>query len=428
VSLSDVSVSSSWSASVTENRCRLSPGVLVRISSSVKVMRFSSTAESPLSVVSPDPSGGAPSALSVKSEEVRSLRLIAAAAVLACVLAGSAAPAGTPTTRWRVLPGHLLLGTPAWYSPQRNPPLPLVLSPHARGGDPEKNARRWGDLPGRKGLIVLAPALEGRVLGETRAWGYPPAIDKLLAAPAAARASRPWLRWDADRVYAAGFSMGGQESLLALARRPDVFAAVAVADSVTDFYRRWYEFPLSPLTRAEQAKATRELGGTPARVWWLYARRSPAQFARTIAFSGVALQIWWNPHEDVVVHQGTTQSAAFVRQLRRLNPAAPVEPIVHSRPHGEVFRSSTSLPAMVDFLLAHRRQGTPARFSYRSWHPRAQIWGWRFRAGHVGRGFWRIQDASDGGFQVWSPSWLVVTPPRMRPFRFPGGHFSVTLD
>jgi pimeloyl-ACP methyl ester carboxylesterase len=360
---------------------------------------------------------------------VRSLRLIIAAALLGCVLAGSAAPANTEATRWRVLPGHLLMGAPAWYSPDRNPPLPLVLSPHARGGDPEKNARRWGDLPGRKGLIVLIPALKGRVLGETRAWGYPPAIAKLLDAPEAARRALPWLRWDADRVYAAGFSMGGQESLLALARRPDLFAAVAVADSVTDFVRRWSEFPLSPLTRAEQAKATLELGGTPAQVGWLYERRSPAQFARTIAFSGVPLQIWWNPHENVVVHQGTTQSAGFVRLLRRLNPDAPVEPVVHSRPHGHVFRSSASLPEIVDFLLAHRRKGPPAAgFSYRSWLPRARIWGWSFRSGDVGHGFWRIQDASTHGFQAWSSSWLVVTPPGMRPLRLSPGHVSVIFD
>jgi hypothetical protein len=197
---------------------------------------------------------------------------------------------------------------------------------------------------------------------------------------------------------------------------------------VTNFYRRWSEFPLSPLTRAEQAKATRELGGTPAHVGWLYLRRSPVTFARTIAFSGVPLQIWWNPHEDVVVHQATTQSGAFVRLLRRLNPEAPVDPVVHERPHGEVFRSSGSLPDIVDFLLAHRRSPAPAGFSYRSWQPNVRVWDWSFRSGDVGRGFWRIQNASEHGFQVWSPSWLVVTPPGKRPLRFPGGHFSVMID
>jgi hypothetical protein len=171
------------------------------------------------------------------------------------------------------------------------------------------------------------------------------------------------------------------------------------------------------------------VGGAPAQVGWLYERRSPASFARTIAFSGVPLQIWWNPREDVVIHQGTTQSAAFVRLLRRLNPGVPVEPIVHSHPHGEVFRSSSSLPAMVDFLLAHKRTGPPpAGFSYRSWRPRIHVWGWSFRSGNVGHGFWRIDGASARGFRVFSLAPLAVTPPGMRTMRFPPGRHAVVFD
>jgi hypothetical protein len=222
--------------------------------------------------------------------------------------------------------------------------------------------------------------------------------------------------------------MGGQESLLLLARRPDLFAAVAVADSVTDFLRRWYEFPLSPLTRAEQAKATRELGGTPRQVPWLYRRRSPVEFARTIAFSGVPLQIWWNPKEDVVVHQQTTQSGAFARLLLRLNPAAPVEPVVHSLPHGEDFRASHSLPAMVDFLLAHRREGPPPTgFSYVSWQRSARVWGWSFRSGNVGHGFWRVDGATAAELRSSSPSWLVARPPGGHAVRLPPGRHVVRL-
>jgi hypothetical protein len=352
-------------------------------------------------------------------------------ALLLLVAAVAAAPAHA-ATRWRVLHlgahDKLLVGTPAWYSRADNPPLPLVISPHARGGNPARNARRWGDLPGRKGLIVLDPTLRGRVLGETRAWGYPPAITRLVETPQVARRLLPWLRWDPDRVYAAGFSMGGQESLLALARRPDLFAAVSVADSVTDFRRRWYEWPASPLARTEQPKATREVGGTPARFPWLYERRSPAAFAHTIGFSGVPVQLWWNPREQVVIHQGTTQSGAFARELERLNPQAPVEGVVHHHEHGWVFRATNGLPQMVDFLLAHRRRGPPAGgFSYVSWRARARVWGWTFRSGLVGHGFWRIDGATADGFRTVSPARLVVTPPGGKAIRLPPGRHVVRL-
>jgi pimeloyl-ACP methyl ester carboxylesterase len=324
-----------------------------------------------------------------------------------------ASPAEAGTTRWRELPGQLRVGTPGWYSPARNPALPLVIAPHARSGDPRRNARRWGDLPGSRRLIVLAPPSTGRVEAKARAWGYPPSIAKLARTPRIVRRFLPWLRWDPDRVYTAGFSMGAQQSLLLLARRPDLFAAAAVADSLVDFLRRWYEFPHSPLARAEQPKATREVGGTPARVPWLYRRRSPITFARTIAFSGVPVQLWWNPRERLIINQGTTQSGRLWRLTRRLNPEASINAVVHRAPHGEVFRSTHSLSKMVDFLLTHERAGPPRRgFSYVSWLRRIGIWRWDIRSGDVGRGFWRIDSASDAGFQSSSPSWLTVRPPR----------------
>src|SRR6266508_2744261 len=129
------------------------------------------------------------------------------AAALFVLLATSwaaASSADTPAMRWRTLhvAGQVLLvGTPAWYSPARHPALPLVISPHARGGDPFKNARRWGDLPGRREFIVIAPTVRGRVFGPMRAWGYPPAITRLARSPAVARSRLAWLRWDRDRVY-----------------------------------------------------------------------------------------------------------------------------------------------------------------------------------------------------------------------------------
>jgi poly(3-hydroxybutyrate) depolymerase len=356
-------------------------------------------------------------------------RLFLGGLLVAAVAATGSSAAEQPLTRWRTLhvDGQaLLVGAPAWYSRTNNPPLPLVISPHARGGSAARNARRWGDLPGQRDFIIVAPSLKGRVLDETRTWGYPPAISRLADSPRLARRLLPWLRWDPERVYAAGFSMGGQEALLLLARRPDLLAAVSVADSVTDFVRRWYEFPLSPLTRAEQAKATRELGGTPRRVPWLYRRRSPTTFARTIAFSGVPVQLWWNPREDVVVHQATTQSGAFARVLERLG--APVFPVVHSQPHGEVFRAANSLGEMVQFLLAHRRAGPPARgFSYASWRRRATVWGWTFRSGDVGHGFWRVDGVTSAGFRSSSSTWLVVRPPGGRTVRVAPGRHVVRL-
>ena len=86
----------------------------------------------------------------------------------------------------------------------------------------------------------------------------------------------PWLRIDPRRVYAFGTSMGGQETLLLLARHPSLLAGAAAFDPVTnmanryrDFGRlacnsrclgRWHDSIGSGLRRL----AREEIGGTPS--------------------------------------------------------------------------------------------------------------------------------------------------------------------
>src|SRR6476659_9373832 len=44
---------------------------------------------------------------------------------------------------------------PAWYGPDNNPVLPVVISPHGRGGSGLSNARFWGDLPAQGGFGLI---------------------------------------------------------------------------------------------------------------------------------------------------------------------------------------------------------------------------------------------------------------------------------
>src|SRR5439155_23146984 len=122
-----------------------------------------------------------------------------------------------------------------------HPSLPVVISPHGRGGTARGNAQRWGDLPGRLGVIVLDAGISGRRL-QPDSWAWPPEIDELARLPGLVRRRLPYLRLDPRRVYAAGDSMGGQEALMVLVRHPRLLAAVAAADPVTNFLERQRQF------------------------------------------------------------------------------------------------------------------------------------------------------------------------------------------
>jgi poly(3-hydroxybutyrate) depolymerase len=242
---------------------------------------------------------------------------------------------------------------PASYGPHHHPRIPLVISPHGRGVKGRANLRLWGRLPADGSFAVVSPNGHGRVL-PGMSWGYPGQIDDLARMPAILRRTLPWLKIDRSRIYAVGGSMGGQESLLLLARHPKLLAGVAAFDSVTDFaaqYRNFRQFSChlpscrqnwdGPLGRTLRALARAEVGGTPKTARRAFARRSPITYGHKIAFSGVALQLWWSVNDDVVPEQNSSRLAS---QILALNPNAPLDEYVGFWRHSAEMRASTRLP------------------------------------------------------------------------------------
>jgi poly(3-hydroxybutyrate) depolymerase len=243
---------------------------------------------------------------------------------------------------------------PRWYGPRRHPRIPLVISPHGRGTSGHTNSRLWGDLPARGSFAVINPDGEGNNLG-AYSWGAPGQIDDLAKLPGVAQRALPWLRIDRSRIYAVGGSMGGQEALLLLARRPRLLAGVAAFDSLVDFAHQYRQYPRlacsavcrgrlgTSLGRYLQQLARTEVGGDPAQARGAYAARSPLTYARAIASSCVPLQLWWSRRDRIVVDPDR-QSRQLLATLRRLNRAAPVLGIEGTWVHTAEMRASARLP------------------------------------------------------------------------------------
>lgn len=194
-----------------------------------------------------------------------------------------------------IRPAWLFL--PAGYHGQR---VPLVISPHGRGVDESDNALFWGDLPGEGGFALIDPAGEGRRL-HWYSWGAPGQIADLARMPEIAR------KWGVDvdrrRIYAFGGSMGGQETLLLLARYPHLLAGAAAFDPATDMARRYRDFAALKHGASLQRLAREEIGGTPAQVPEAYAVRSPDHYEDAIARSGVPLQLYWSSADRIIRDQ-----------------------------------------------------------------------------------------------------------------------------
>jgi pimeloyl-ACP methyl ester carboxylesterase len=137
--------------------------------------------------------------------------------------------------------------------------------------------------------------------------------------------------------------MGGQETLLLVARFPELLAGAAAFDAPTNMAARYEAFPRQPFGLRLQRLARLEVGGTPRTDPNGYRIRSPLDWARRIAFSRVPLQIWWSTRDRIVTDQ-PRESGLLYRDIRRLNPAAPVTEFVGTWKHTADMRARTGLP------------------------------------------------------------------------------------
>ena len=185
--------------------------------------------------------------------------------------------------------------------------------------------------------------------------------------PAFVTRALPWLKIDNRRIFVLGSSMGGQETLMLVARHPHLLAGAAAMDSVSNLTLRYNQMPAMPCNKrclhvfgkpyglVLRAKLVNEVGSTPAQNPQAWAARSPLANAKAIAFSGVKLQIWWSRQDKIVTNQAT-QSGALFATLRSLNPHAQISEYVGSWAHSHEMRSTQLLPiALAGFGLLPAR-------------------------------------------------------------------------
>jgi poly(3-hydroxybutyrate) depolymerase len=251
---------------------------------------------------------------------------------------------------------HAYVIVPAHYGPAWHPALPLVISPHGRGVRAQGNIHRWGTLPAVGNFAVVNPEGQGREL-TLFSWGDPGEIRDLARMPGIVSHALPWLRIDRHRIYAFGGSMGGQETLLLLARNPHLLAGAASFDAPTNMAARYHAFARLPLGADLQRLARNEIGGTPRTDARGYEARSPLDRARRIAFSGVPLQIWWSTRDRIVTNE-RDESGLLFRLIKRINPDAPVSQFVGIWAHTTEMKAHGYLPyALSRFGLFPRRPG-----------------------------------------------------------------------
>lgn len=222
--------------------------------------------------------------------------------------------------------------------------IPLVISPHGRGLGAGANARFWGNLPGEGNFAVVNPGGQGRRLAQY-SWGDPGQIDDLARMPWIVE--RQGVRVDFRRIYAVGGSMGGQETLLLVARHPALLAGAVAFDPATDMARRYRDFSTMRNGATLRELARYEIGGTPAQVPLAYRERSPDAYIDALAYSGVPLQIYWSVADRVISDQ-YDEAALLAADIRSANPTAKLWDFEGDWQHTAEMQSDRRLPRALE--------------------------------------------------------------------------------
>jgi poly(3-hydroxybutyrate) depolymerase len=322
-----------------------------------------------------------------------------AAGVAAPTTVHSALPVGpnqtyaVPYFAWNGRPRTAVVVLPRDYLPGvSTEALPCIVEARGRNYAPASHARHWSDLPTREGFIVICADSSGR-RELYNSWGVAGQIDDLAELPSVVEQSIPWVRIDRRRLYVVGPSMGGTETLMALALHPEVFAAGISVDGVADLAARYREFLL--VDRANDRKLMRrEVGGTPSSQPFRYAARSPKTYVRTFAFSRTPFAIWWSAADKLVINQATTQTGRLYQRIKALVPDAPVVQRIGDVPHSGMLFGDPQ--AAVDYLKPGGvwrvlPEAAPAVWEFREWRPSSGAWGYRITAPASLTRFYRLR-------------------------------------
>lgn len=128
---------------------------------------------------------------------------------------------------------HLPLGWNSWMAHRNTTPWPLLVYMHGNGGEgtlfhsTKKSLRGPGLRFCAENFVVVSPDCKWRWKQDPDVWVLE-LIDTLRACQ--------WI--DADRIYLAGYSMGGMGTWVLGARRPDLFAGIA---PIASYHKQEYE-------------------------------------------------------------------------------------------------------------------------------------------------------------------------------------------
>ena len=239
--------------------------------------------------------------------------------------------------------------TPAGYDPAT--PTPLLIVAHGALEPYHEALTNWSDAANAQGWLLASSEMRGMV--HQHAWepGCPGSPGEYYLSSVASQHDvldiiaymRQRYNVDPNRIYMAGYSLGGMQALMMGAKYPDLFAAVAADKAVTNL-ATWYD----ESDAGRRVNLYREAGDkTPDEDPFEYQRRSPIQYATNLSLVPVYLSY---------AEPDTTVNPNHTKNLYRLLRAYPSAIVTMTAPYTGPHSEPPNFNTVVDWLAQHERR------------------------------------------------------------------------
>ncbi len=191
----------------------------------------------------------------------------------------------------------------------------------------------WSGISNKYKVVIASPLGHGRNF-EKISLAWEAQMNDISKIPSIL--ARLDIKVKSEKIYISGLSMGGMETIAAMALYPGIFKAGFSFNALVDLVA-WYKDIIEGhgseklLEMKVDGVVAEEIGGTPTEFLEEYEKRSPINYIDGL--SGSNLMLYWSSKDNIVPNQEKYHNKKLFELIKRENSISKVYEYDHSYDH-----------------------------------------------------------------------------------------------
>ena len=191
----------------------------------------------------------------------------------------------------------------------------------------------WSGISDKYKVILTSPLGHGRHF-EKISLAWEAQMEDISKIPSILE--RLDIKIKSEKIYICGLSMGGMETITAMALYPEIFKAGFSFNALVDLVA-WYKDivdghgSIKLLEMKVNQVIVEEIGGTPVELLEEYRKRSPINYINRL--SGSNLMLYWSIKDNIIPNQENNHNKKLYKLLKSNNAISKVYEYDHTHDH-----------------------------------------------------------------------------------------------